>query len=262
VPVKASFAFGKIVCAVNRSRGADEAAYQAIRLVGPADELTFVAVCDVQGAQSGLSAGDAAAAVDSAALLLHAPDIGAALADVTAGAGLLVLGAHGHSRSAGILLGEITSRAVREIPVPVLVARGQREVGFPGMVLVGTKGTGDGHAVEVAATIAARHDASVVLGHVRRNGDDLRSVLAEQADIVLEITGTEPVIVSVDGDPVARLLAMVKSIGAGLVVLGARGTRGVPSVPERIAHRAESSVLVLRAPDALTHLHPRARSTA
>jgi nucleotide-binding universal stress UspA family protein len=275
---KAGFAFGTIVCAVNRSRGADEAVSQATRLLAPADELTFVAVCDAPGispaGDMSLSADSATDAVDAACaaasedgvearkLVIRGHDVCAALGHVAAGSGLLVLGAHGHAPHGGILLGEVAARAVRDLSVPVLIARSQTEVGFPGMILVGTEGTADRDAVEVAATIAARHDTTVVLGHVRHNGRDLRAELDEQAALVLEITGTEPVIVSVDGDPVARLLAMTRSIGAGLVVLGDHGERSVATVSERIAHRAGSSVLVWRSPAAYTHLHPRTRSTA
>jgi nucleotide-binding universal stress UspA family protein len=277
-PVKAPFAFGTIMCAVNRSRGADDAHHQAVQLVGPFDELTFVAVSGVPEApeatcpaldagyaeESVLSAHAAALddGVDSATLVVYGRDVGTAIVRAAAGAGLLVLGAHGRSRPEGMVLGDVAARVIGDSRVPVLVARGQAAVSFPGMVLVGTEGSTDHHAVEVAATIASRHDGSVVLGHVGRTGIEVRSALADQAATVFDITGTEPVVVSVVGDPATRLLAMARSIGAALVVLGDRGKLGTASVSERIAHRAACSVLVLRSPRSLIDLNSQARVTA
>lgn len=264
-PGRAPFAFGQIVCAVNNSRCAQEAVHQATQLVGPVDTLTFVAVTDARGvgsaAQATLNEGHAAKAVEAAraaahadgieatTAIVHAQDVSRAILEAARHAGLLVVGAHGQSRTAGILLGSTTSRAVHSSPGPVLVARGRPELGFPGVVLVGTQGIDDRHAAVVAATIAARHDTRVVLAHAGRSGSALRHALAEQAADVLDTTGKDPVVVSVDGPPVDRLPAMASSIGAGLVVLGSHGRRGpqaIASVSERVAHRATCSVLVLR----------------
>ena len=132
--------------------------------------------------------------------------------------------------------------------MPALVARGRPELGFPGVVLVGTRGVEDRHAAVVAANIVAAHDTRVVLAHAGRSDPALRQALAEQAADVLEITGKEPVVVSVDGPPLDRLLAMASSIGASLVVLGGHGRRdpqALASVSERVAHHATCSVLVL-----------------
>jgi len=66
---------------------------------------------------------------------------------------------------------------------------------------------------------------------------------------VRAITGTEPVVLSVTGDPASRLATMATTTAAGLVIVGSTGRAGlsaVASVSERVAHRAPCSVLVVR----------------
>ena len=263
--VRAPFTFGRIVCAVDGSRSAREAVHQATKLAGPLDTLTFVAVSDARGvgpmaqatlgerhAEEAVEAARAAAqadGVEATSVIVHASDVGRALLDAAGDSGLLVVGSHGQSRTAGILLGSTTTRALHESAVPVLVARSRPELAFPGAILVGIQGVEDHHAAVVAATIAARHHSHVVLAHAGHSGPAVRHALAEQATDVLEITGRDPVIVSVDAAPAERLPGMAISIGAGLLVLGSHGRRGpraLTSVSERVAHRASCSVLVLR----------------
>lgn len=252
VPVRAQFGFGRVVCAVNDCRCAQEAVRQATQLVGPGDTLTFVAVADAPGVsaagQATLDGAHATEAVEAArataqaegieasTVVVHEQDVGGAILEAARNAGLLVVGAHGHWRIA------------QTSPVPALVARGRPELGFPGLVLVGTRGVEDRHAAVVAANIVAAHDTRVVLAHAGRSDSVLRQELAEQAADVLEITGKDPVVVSVDGPPLDRLLGMASSIGASLVVLGSHGRRGpqpLASLADRVAQHATCSVLVL-----------------
>src|SRR4029079_17747655 len=135
------------------------------------------------------------------------------------GAGLLVVGAHGHRR-------------IHSSPVPALVARGRPELGFPGWLLFAARGVEDRHAAVVAARIAALHDTRVVLAHAGQADSAIRQALAEPAGGALASSGTEPAVVSVDGPPADRLLAMASSMSAGLVVLGSHGRRG-PQAPAR-----------------------------
>ena len=263
--VRAAFTFGQIVCAVNKSSGGHEALHQAIQLVGSLDTLTFIAVADARGdgstAPGKLNEEDAVMAVEAAraaahadgieatAVIARAHDVSHAIMQAARDAGLLVIGAHDRSPVAGTLLGSTTSRAMHSSLMPVLAARARPELGFPGIVVVGTQGIEDRHAALVGATIAARHDTRVVLAHAGRSDPGLRRALAEQAADVLGITGHDPVVVSVGGPPVDRLPAMAGSVGAGLVVLGSHGRRGpaaLAGLSERVAHRATCSVLVLR----------------
>ena len=251
-PVQAPFGFGRIVCAVNDCRCAQDAVHQATQLVGPGDTLSFIAVADAPGPsqadQATLDGAHAAEAVEAAragahalgieanTVVVHEQDVSGAILEAARDAGLLVVGAHGHWRIA------------HTSPVPALVARGRPELGFPGVVLVGTRGVEDRHAAVVAANIATAHDSRVVLAHAGRSDSALRQALAEQAADVLKVTGKDPVIVSVDGPPLERLLGMASSIGASLIVLGSHGRCGpqpLASLPDRVAQHATCSVLVL-----------------
>ncbi|HMJ96431.1 MAG TPA: universal stress protein [Thermoleophilaceae bacterium] len=252
VPALEQFGFGRIVCAVNDCHCAQDAVHQATKLVVPGDTLTFVAVADAPGTspadQATLDGAHAAAAVEAARAAAHADgteasivvvhehDVSGAILEAAHDAGLLVVGAHGHWRIA------------HSSSVPALVARSRPELGFPGVVLVGTRGIQDRHAVVIAANIVAAHDTRVVLAHAGRSDPTLREALAEQAADVLEITGKDPVVVSVDGPPIDRLLGMASSIGASLVVLGSHSRRDpqtLVSLSDRVAQHATCSVLVL-----------------
>ena len=207
--------FGRIICAVGPARFAQAALDQARMLAGPEDTLTSVAVADVR--------------------------------EAARDAGLLVIGADDWLHPDGVPLGRLPSRHDPGSPVAVLTARGRPELGFPGVVLVGTQGSEDQHAVMVAATIAARHDTRVVLAHVGRPDSALQLTLAEQAADVLAITGRDPPVVTVAGLPIDRLTAMASSIGAGLLVLGSRCPQTLAGVSASVACRASCSVLVLPA---------------
>jgi nucleotide-binding universal stress UspA family protein len=226
--------------------------HQATQLVGPGDTLCFVAVADALGvspddpatlngahAAEAIEAARAAAQADgieASTEIVREQDVSAAILEAARGAGLLVVGAHGHWRIA------------QASPVSGLVARDLPELGFPGVLLVGTRGIEDRHAALVAAQIAAPHDSRVVLAHAGRSDSALREALAEQAAAVRDITGKDPVVVSVDGSPADRLLGMASSIGASLVVLGSHSRRGpqpFTSLSDRVAHHATCSVLVL-----------------
>lgn len=163
---------------------------------------------------------------------------------------LIALAPHGRSRARGFMLGSAASFALHSAHVPVLIARDQPAISFPGTVLVGTAGLGDLDSVLLAARIAARFRTPLMLAHVSDgDGADAHHELAVQTTLAKEITRTEPVVLSVPGEPVARLVSMAVTTNAGLLVVGSTGREGiraVASVSERVAHRAQCSVLVLR----------------
>jgi nucleotide-binding universal stress UspA family protein len=258
--------FRRVLCAVTRSRHTPELVAQAVGLLDPEGVLTCMAVTDQRGTgryeQASLSAAHAEEAVDEAsrlaaplgvharAAVVHAGDVRKALVGAAPDHDLLVVGGRGGSRAAGILLGSCASYVVHAAPIPVLVARHRDEVPFPGVVLAASAGAGDEQTVRLAAQVAAAHHAQLVIGH---SGDRLdggvRDALALQAAAAAECTGSDPVVMSVPGDPSDRLVSMADTTGAGLVVLGNRGRRGVAalvSVSERVAHKVPASVLILR----------------
>ena len=247
-------AFGRIVVGVDGSAASVEAAHQAAHLAGPGGSLTLLTVSADGDAWSrpALEAACIAARVEGVeprTATVDAPNVGDAMLAAAERAELVVFGAHNHSRLSGIVLGHVTARALHMSRTPVLVARSRPEVGFPGVILTATAGAADRGTTIVAATIAAQLRTRVVLAHVGPSDQTLRHALAVQAADILQITGTDPVVVNVGGSPAARLPAMADAVDAGLLVLGSHGLRGpraLASVSERVAHRAPCSVLVLR----------------
>lgn len=195
-------------------RDAEAALERAVRILGPQARKRFV---------NGV-------ATDS---LLHEID--------QARATVLVLGTHGHGRVEEILIGGTAGELLHSAPCSVLVARPPADrTGFPSSIVVGVDGSFESDAALAAAQdLAQRFDAPlrtlvacrgkhVDLPHVR-----LRAPLAEELD-------KEPVKALVDA-----------SRHASILVVGSRGLRGLRalgSVSERVAHQAESSVLVVRIP--------------
>jgi nucleotide-binding universal stress UspA family protein len=259
--------FERVLCAVDGSRAAADVVRQGLAVAAPGSALAIVAISDARGVgaseQATLGEERAAGAVASAVAVARAAgspaegrvicddDVWRALAAQAGGHDALVVGGRPHSRAAGILLGSTASRAVHAAPVPVLVARPRSAATFPGRVLVASRGAADDDQVAVAAWIAGRHREPVFLAHVGASDQRSRHALARQAAHLLEVSGSDPVVLSVDGSPATGLPEIAAATEAGLIVLGSRGLAGpwaLASVSERVAHRAACSVLVMRAP--------------
>jgi len=132
------------------------------------------------------------------------------------GSDLICIGAHGHGRMSGILLGSAATRIVHDARCSVLIARGFGPlVDFPASIVVGVD--------DSPASTAAAHVASA-LG--RYAGASVRQL---------------------DRRPVYGLIDASRS--ADLLVVGSRGLHGLPgvrSVAERVAHEAACPVLIVR----------------
>jgi nucleotide-binding universal stress UspA family protein len=151
------------------------------------------------------------------------------------GADLIVIGSHGRSRVAGILLGSAATRVIHDAPCSVLVARGDVDANlFPQRMLVGLD------------TSAAAADAEVVSQLIAdASGADLRRLTAtggkplpDDAVLTAELDSRSPVEALVD---VGR--------SCDLLVVGSRGLHGpaaLGSVAERVAHEAPCPVLIVR----------------
>lgn len=153
---------------------------------------------------------------------------------------LLVVGSHGHARLAGFVMGSTASEVIHKAPSSVLIARGRRAPGsFPNKVVVGVDGSPESATAYAAARrIAERFDAELwpVVAHGGKAVDRRR---------VGKIVGRDREELS--DDPVAALVAATAD--ADLLVVGSRGLHGLKalgSVSERVAHRAPSSVLIVR----------------
>lgn len=152
---------------------------------------------------------------------------------------LLALGAHGHRRGAGILLGAVGSVLLREARSSVLLARsGSWPAGHPERIVAGVDGSPQStRAADVARALSQRFGAR--LSFVVGLGGKLRD-----AEGVTELF---PEAVVNERSPVDALVSASDS--ADLIVVGSRGLHGLQalgSVSERVAHRAHSSVLVVR----------------
>jgi nucleotide-binding universal stress UspA family protein len=149
-----------------------------------------------------------------------------------------VLGAKRRSRLLGLMLGTTATTLLREAPGSIFLARLRwGETWFPHRIVVGVDGSEQSlRALDVADALAERHAAVVT---------------------VVSATGGKPVPQDgawssrvglwSPGHPVAALID--PTLQADLLVLGSRGLHSVHalgSVSERVAHRALSSVLVVR----------------
>jgi nucleotide-binding universal stress UspA family protein len=144
-------------------------------------------------------------------------------------ADLIALGAHGHSRLAGLLLGSVATQVIHDARCSVLVARGTETTsGFPRAIVVGIDGSDySARAAAVAEALAAPRQATL-------------STLEAKS-------------------PVEALVEASRT--ADLVVVGTRGAHGIASlgsVAERVAHQAECSVLIVRGQQPAPTAHGRA----
>jgi nucleotide-binding universal stress UspA family protein len=203
---------------------------------------------------------------------------GAAYAEVVRraeawGADLVVVGTHGRSGIARVLLGSTAERVVRHAHGSVLVARPIKKTG----VVVAATDLSEASlpVVEAAARAAERRNARLVVVTAvdfstaavtsiagapfgatpvfppPETQEAVRSAMRETITREIErvrATGEARVI---DGSPASAITELAESLGAELVVVGTHGRTGLTrlalgSVAERVVRAASSSVLVVR----------------
>jgi nucleotide-binding universal stress UspA family protein len=256
--------FSTVACGVDRSPQALEAARQAL-MVGE-EEATYWGVAAWDSAlafQAGIHMAEvrkvlkeeAQAALlrlteelpDVQPLLVEGKEVAALLAAASnLGADLVCVGASGMSRLAGIAFGSVATAMVHHAPCSVLIARDSRD--FPGVILHANDGSPESlEAARYGARVAARHDSKLVTLSVGEEGSDAGEEMAE----IAALTGVEPVLMTEAGSPPRRIMEIAHKVHASLIVMGSRGRTGLAalgSVSERVTHRAECSVLVVRRP--------------
>lgn len=250
--------FARVLCGIDGSPQSLEALRQVERLRPPTGELHLATVAELSLAVHGGFAapvlydeilGDATDALARASehsdvagsRLLEGEPAQALRQEIERfGATAVALGSHGNRRAAGILLGGTATALLHEAPCSILLARQPASLQeFASSITVGV----DGSLASLRAFDAARKLAE-------RLGAPLRTLAA---------TGGKPVdfdglreLADLDWDERKPLEALVDASRAtDLVVVGSRGLHGVRalgSVSERVAHKAASSVLVVRAP--------------
>jgi nucleotide-binding universal stress UspA family protein len=251
--------FDRVLCAVDHTAAGTTAARVAARVTAEQGVLTLVSVEVTTVTTVGLlpvavappeGEGRAQAALDAAreeAEPIHGlwtrrlvGDPVAGILDEAAqrGATLLVIGSHGYRRATGIAFGLVGSRLIHEARCSVLVAQAERSLQkWPRSIAVGVDGSpGSAAAADVARDLAERFDASLRIVACKGGHLDLEAARAIGPE--LEVLPSKPV------DALHVLSEVVD-----LVVVGSRGLHGVRalgSVSERVAHRSDCSVLVVR----------------
>ena len=153
---------------------------------------------------------------------------------------LIAVGSHGVGRIAGITLGAVATNVIHKAPCSVLVAR-KRSDAFPRKIVVGVDGSPESAAAyAVAKQLSDRFETELVA--VVAHGD--QPVERELIDPLIGRYRED-----LPDEPVQALVAAAAD--ADLLVVGSRGLHGLKalgSVSEQVAHRARSSVLIVREP--------------
>jgi nucleotide-binding universal stress UspA family protein len=254
--VEGSGIFDRIVCGVDGTPEALEAARQAERLRSPEGTLRLVAVEDPSTAvHAGYAASRVLDDLDAIAregLERATAEVGPTSAELRAGhpaqllldeleesnATLVAVGPRGHSRAVGILLGSVATELLHNAACATLFAREARFGEFPSSVIVGVDGSPESlAAAAVAASIAERFGSERVTVAAAGGRDiQLEAIQKLGSDVVVD-----------PGRPVDTLTELSRE--ADLLVVGSRGLHGVKSlgsVSERVAHHAQCSVLIVR----------------
>ena len=251
--------FERVIVGVDGSQASFDALAQAKRLLAPGGGLLAITAVYPEiavhagfdasriAAQLWAEAGAARERVERAladlphgeARVVHGKAIPALLDAVRdEGADLVAVGTRGGSRAAGILLGSVATAMLHDAPCAVLVARPPEEPdAFPRTILVGYDGSST--ALDAAA-VGER------LG--QQLGGRVRSLAATRGKpLTMERFPWREDLEWVERDPVKALVTASRD--ADLLIVGSRGLHGLAalgSVSERVAHRAECSVLVVR----------------
>lgn len=263
--------FSRVLVGIDGSEESREAARQAAILVD--GELTLLASYDVAPAIGGTGRGvpdyldedlQRTAATDALERAREDAAVGSPTGKIVRGRPadalisevereqdtLLVVGSHGLGRLAGFVLGSTATEVIHKAPCSVLVARRASENGgFPKRIVVGVDGSSESvDAYAVARRLSERFNAELwpVVAHGGETVD--RALIDSVVDSRREDAPDEPV---------AALLAAAAD--ADLLVVGSRGLHGLKalgSVSERLAHRAHSSVLVVRNASATSSAEP------
>ena len=251
--------FERVVCGIDGSPESLEALRQIDRLRPETGDLHLVAVAElslaVHGGFAAPTVYDEIASGAERALTRAAEQCEAASAQLLEGepvgvlrkqidrvrATAVALGSHHRSRGAGILMGNTVTTLLHEAPCSVLIARlPATPPDLPSSVVVGVDGSAAaGRAYDVARELGER------LGVLVR-------ALAASGGKALDLEGLKR-IEALEWDERKPVEALVDaSRETDLLVVGSRGLHGLSalgSVSERVAHRASSSVLVVRSHD-------------
>jgi nucleotide-binding universal stress UspA family protein len=262
--------FEHIVCGIDGSRAAHEAARQAAALAAPGGLLELIAVAGEWGvglnAAAVMSRPHARRVLDDVAQELRGcgahvqtrivggRPVHEVLLREAAGCDLLVVGRHSRSHFGGIAIGSTAASLAHRAHMPLLIAVAPPDgIGFPDRILVAADGPGHPErAVRLAGQIAGSTGAEITLLRLDWSRRAKRREIAE-AVADLNGLGAEPVEIVMGGHPRRRIPEFAEQERASLLVVGSRGLNGaraLSSVSERVAHDSPCSVLIARPTDA------------
>lgn len=187
----------------------------------------------------------------AAALVAYAAEVAA---------GVLVLGTSGRRGIQRFRLGSVAEEAVRRSRCPVFVVPNRSAGRVPGAsapVLVAVDpDEPDARAIDAAATLAGLFDAPLEAVSVvgRRDVAPARGADAgapTAAEVALQAHATLDAVHVLSGDPADEIVRLAEARGAGAVVMGTQGLRGVEralfgSVTEAALRRLGCPVLAVR----------------
>jgi nucleotide-binding universal stress UspA family protein len=173
------------------------------------------------------------------------------LLPLSEGHDLLILGTHGRSRAAGIMLAGTASKAAHMTDRSVLIAReppGRSR--FPMHLIVASDGSpGSWAPMRVGARIATAFNSKLEVVHVvERFHPERHGVIEDQIAEIGEMTGEEPALSEPRGHAAHEIIKATQSKTPSMLICGRRGLSGIRalgSVSERVAHRAACSVLLV-----------------
>lgn len=270
--------FERVIAAIDGTRAGFEAGRQAARLLAPGGELLLVAVADPalaivnrwgpgpivrpEDAPGGEVLTLATARLDGlaeqslAAMRAQLPTVdrvreivreGQAWDELRSvamqeGADLVAVGSHGGRRLMGAALGSTATELLHAAPCSVLVARPPFDPGaFPSRLVAGVDGSAESlGALDVARELAMAAESTMQAYVLEARGSGIDTTVLERLAQPLRVEYRHI-------RPVEALVEAAAEVD--LLVVGARGLSGgraLGSVSERVAHRANSSVLVVR----------------
>jgi nucleotide-binding universal stress UspA family protein len=164
---------------------------------------------------------------------------------------LLVLGTHGRSRAAGIMLFGTSSKAAHVTDRPLLIAREPPGQGrFPTHVIIASDGSlGSWAPMRIGARVAAAFNSKLEVLHVVEGTHPRRHrVIEDQIAEIGETTGEKPALSEPRGHAAHEIIKATESKAPSILICGRRGLSGIKalgSVSERVVHRAACSVLLV-----------------
>jgi nucleotide-binding universal stress UspA family protein len=213
-PGEPDFAFGSVLCGVDRSANARAARDQAELLASPAGSVELVPAPE---------------------LTRHGPR---ALRDRCEGHDLLALGAGAGARV-----------AVEHAPIPILVARwGPFDTKVTDTILVPVEDSPESsRAVELAGRLAAVYGGTVTILGAPPRDPVLQRAVAASARVLLGATGKAPRLLSEQLAPERAIPAAAVTLSATLVVVGSASDEAARRMTAQIVGCLACSVLAVPA---------------